>query len=177
MHKHTPYKAALIIVSIVLAIIILNSSIVKEFISNLGEFGLIGAFISGIFYSYSFTLAPALASMILIAEDVNLFLVAFLAAIGTTIGCYFLFRMISHHIPKGSVIEKIEQEEEVILKKLKYHWVLPLFVAIIFATPLPDELGVTLLGLAKVNKHKFMALVFALSFIGHSIVLYLASLV
>jgi hypothetical protein len=177
MHKHTPYKAALIIMSIILAIFILRSEFLKTYISGLGEWGIIGALISGMFYAYSFTLAPALASLILIAEDIHPMLASFFAAVGATFGCYLLFAMIRHHLPKTSLIEKIKDEERVILKKLKYHWVLPLFVAIIFASPLPDELGVSLLGLAHVNKYKFMALVFALSFIGFLIVLWLAALV
>ena len=64
------------------------------------------------------------------------------------------------------LMEELEKEESVILKKLKYHWILPLAVAIIFISPLPDELGISLLGTAKFNPIKFILMVFSLHFIG-----------
>jgi len=166
--KHKFLQIAVILASIVIAIIIFRSDFVENTISNLGDFGFLGIFIAGIFYAYSFTVAPALATLILFAESFNPLLVSLLGALGATVGNYLLFHLIRDELPGEAekLMEELEKEESIILKKLKYHWILPLAVAIIFVSPLPDELGISLLGTAKFNPKKFILLVFFLHFIG-----------
>ena len=42
----------------------------------------------------------------------------------------------------------------------------PAVGAIVVASPLPDEFGLTLLGLTKMPKKRFLALMFGLNFVG-----------
>lgn len=166
--KHRFLQLAVILASIVIAVLILKSDFVENTVSNLGDFGFIGIFIAGIFYAYSFTLAPALATLILFAESFNPLVISLLGALGATLGNYLLFHLIRDELPGEAekLMEELEKEESIILKKLKYHWILPLAVAIIFVSPLPDELGVSLLGTAKFNPIKFILMVFFLHFVG-----------
>lgn len=166
--KHRFLQIAVILVSIVIAILILRSDFVENTVSNLGNAGLIGIFVAGIFYAYSFTLAPALATLMLFTNSFNPLFISLFGALGATLGNYLLFHLIRDELPGEAekLVEELEKEESIILKKLKYHWILPLAVAIIFVSPLPDELGVSLLGTAKFNPKKFILLVFFLHFIG-----------
>ena len=166
--KHKFLQIIVILVSILVAIFIFRSDFVENTISNIGDFGFLGIFVAGIFYAYSFTVAPALAALILFAKSFNPLLVSLLGALGATVGNYLLFHLIRDELPEEAekLMKELEKEESIVLKKLKYHWILPLTVAIIFVSPLPDELGVSLLGTAKFNPIKFILLVFFLHFIG-----------
>ncbi len=166
--KHKFLQIAVILVSIIIAIFILKSDFIENTISSLGDFGFLGIFVAGIFYAYSFTVAPALATLVLFTDSFNPLIISLFGALGATAGNYLLFHLIRDELPKEAekLVEELEKEESIILKKLKYHWILPLAVAIIFASPLPDELGISLLGTAKFNPKKFMFLVFFLHFIG-----------
>src|SRR3989344_5219782 len=51
----------LLALSVVVAIFILRSEFIKDFISGLGGLEYIGAFVSGLFFSYGLTTAPAVS--------------------------------------------------------------------------------------------------------------------
>ena len=47
-----------------------------------------------------------------------------------------------------------------------FNWMLPIIGAIIIASPFPDELGVSLIGLSKLSTGKFILLSYVLNSIG-----------
>lgn len=152
---------------------------ISEFITSLGDFGIIGIFIAGAFYGYAFTAAPAVATLIIFTKTFNPLTIAFIGAIGTMAGDYLIFHIIRDKLPKRAEqflkllgIEKLRK-----LKKSKYSWLLPLITAIIIASPLPDEVGVSLLGITKYEPRKFLLLAFSLNFIGILIITTIAWLI
>jgi len=168
-------KWVLIIGSLVLAIYLYFSGILEIFIQSLGQFGIIGVLISGIFFSYAFTAAPATASLISYTNYFNPLVVSFIGATGTMIGDLLIFNFFKKGLPNElkTIIKKTKINK---LKGPKLKWLIPGIAGFIIASPLPDELGISILGIADWDTNKFMLLAFILNFIGLLVLTSLASI-
>jgi len=168
MKIKTILKTIIIILSIIFGVYIIASGQIKEITSSLGEVGIFGVFIAGALYGYALTAAPAVAALIVFTNSYNPLIIAFIGAIGTMAGDYLIFHIIRDKLPKKSekLFKLIGVKKLRELKKSKYSWLLPLITGIIIASPLPDEVGVSLLGITHYNLEKFLLLSFILNFIG-----------
>ena len=142
-------KFVLLSLTIFIAIIIFSYTHIFlplfNFLLSLGYFGI---FLTGIFYSYSFTAIPATAVLLVLAEKENIILTAFVAGFGAVIGDLLIFKFIRHSFDdelklfaKEKVIIYIKGKAHRVLKK--YFMILTGFI--IIASPLPDEIGVFLI--------------------------------
>lgn len=169
-YKAWKYKnTTLLIISLLVFFYFIDSPTVKQFINGLGTLGYLGAFVTGIFFVSTFTVAPASVVLFNLADHLNPLEVAILAGLGAVIGDYLIFRFFKDRVFSelkplfdrltGSRISEL-------LHTPYFAWLLPVIGATIIASPLPDELGVGILGIAKMKPWKFIILSFFLNAIG-----------
>lgn len=151
--------------SILITIILIITGKFHELTTLSGNFGIIGILISGIFFGYSFTVIPATASLIYFTYSFNPIIIAFIGAMGTMIGDLIIFNYFKNNLP-DEIENLIKKSKIAKLKKTKFRWLIPAIAGFIIASPLPDEIGVSLLGTYKFDTNKFMLLSFILNFIG-----------
>lgn len=176
--KKWPYKnTTFLIISIGVFIYFADSSFIQRIIANLGELGLIGSLIAGVFFVYTFTVAPAAVVIFRLAEQHNPFLIAIFAGVGAVIGDYIIFKYFR---------DKVFEELKPVLNKLSgpfikkifltpyFAWILPLAGLFIIASPLPDEVGVGLIGASKMKNWQFLLVTFFLNALGIFIVVTLS---
>ncbi|OGD56167.1 hypothetical protein A2V71_04405 [Candidatus Berkelbacteria bacterium RBG_13_40_8] len=177
-YKNWQYKnTALLIVSLIIFFYFADSEFVKNVVSKIGELGYPGAFLVGILFVSTFTVAPSLVILYYLASFLNPYFVAVLAGLGAVIGDYIIFRFLKNRVyeelkplfskVKGSWIGKIFYTPYFI-------WLLPIVGASIIASPLPDELGISIMGLSKLKTWQFLILAFILNTLGILIVVMLA---
>ncbi len=178
MNKNWKYKnTTFLIVSLVVFFYFADSAPVKDFINSLGSLGYLGAFITGVFFVSTFTVAPAAVVLFHLADHLNPFEVAILAGLGAVVGDYIIFRFF-----KDNVIDELKPlfnrwggtRISELLRTPYFAWLLPVIGAAIIASPLPDELGVGILGISKMKPWKFLVLSFFLNAIGIFIIVTLA---
>jgi len=159
----------LLAVSIVVAIFILKSNFIKNFVLGLGELEYIGAFIAGGFFTYGLTTAPAISMLYIISRNLHPVDVAAFGAIGALISDYLIFRFVKYNL-SGEIkrlAEKVKFHPHInkgymrILRKFA-----PLIAGIIMASPLPDELAASILGSIKVKDKPFIIISLVSNFIG-----------
>jgi hypothetical protein len=126
----------------------LNNSIPDSFI----ELGYLGIFISGILYVFSFTAPIATALILIFSANKNIILLGLIAGIGSLIGDILIFHFI--RISFVDEINELTNHKFLIftLKKIpkRYQKYLAYALGAFFiATPLPDEIGVTILASSK----------------------------
>ncbi len=176
--KSWQYKnTTLLFLSLVLFFYLINEPIIQNFIKILGSLGYIGSFLSGVMFVSTFTVVPASAILFDIAKVLNPYLVAATAGIGAVVGDYLILKIL-----KDQVFEELYP----ILKKARFSflrvifqspffaWIIPILGAVIIASPLPDEIGVSLMGLSKIKKWQFILITFLLNSIGIFIIVSLA---
>lgn len=145
-----------------------------EGIISLGYFGL---FISGIFWVFGFTAAPATLILYLLASQNNILLSGLIAGLGALTGDFIIFKFIriefSDEIKKLSKEKILSRLSNFIPKTIKKYLMIVLSCFII-ASPLPDEVGVTMLAaLTKISNKSFVIISYTLNTVGILVVLFL----
>lgn len=159
----------LLLVSLVVFFWLAKTPLVDRIIREIGSLGYLGAFITGIFFVSTFTVAPAAVILFHLADTLHPIEVAILAGLGAMVGDYVIFRFMKDKVFEEllPLIRKLHTPKLKLLFKSPYFaWILPVVGAFIIASPLPDEAGVTMLGLSKIKKWQFFLLAFVLNAVG-----------
>jgi len=158
------------IAAIIAAYFIFSNPSVSSFISRLGELKYLGTFIAGIFYTFGFT-SPFSAGFFIDLNPSNIWIAGIIGGFGALVGDMLIFefarktfRAEFERLKKTKIIKKINSHLD--------HIILYILAAILIASPLPDEAGITIIaGLTKIKTLAIVAISIALNTIGILILL------
>ena len=192
LRKHSPHgvhkakrlfafkypKLLLLAITILLSYYLFNFPAFSSWISQLGSLSYLGTFIAGILFSFGFT-APFSVGFFLTTNAENIFLATVMGGIGAMTSDLLIFKII-----KVSFLNEFEslKKEKLVksIRKIVYnhsptllkHYLLYVFAGIIISSPLPDEIGVSLLaGLTTISAKKLAIIGFILNSIGIFLIL------
>lgn len=153
---------------IVIAIVFSKSGLVDQVYGVLGN-SILACFIAGIFFTSAFTIAPASIFLVHISQSLPIQTVAIWGAIGAVIGDLILFLFIRDKFAsdliksfKPSLIKHFFKSLHLGFLK----WLSPIIGAFIIASPLPDEIGLTLMGLSKTKLYILIPISFLMNLLG-----------
>ena len=156
-----------VFIGAVLAYILAQTGIIGWLVNIFGNQILV-SFFSGLFFTSVFTIAPASVVMVNIMNTSIMF-IAFWGALGALCGDLLLFFFIRDRFA-DDVMSSIKP---LVTKHIlnSFHlgfmkWLSPLLGAILIASPLPDEFGLTLLGLSKTKVTILIPISFVMNFLG-----------
>ena len=160
----------IITISIILAVVFVKTGILAKVLGLTKGLEFLESFIAGLFFTSVFTTAPAIVTLGEIARSNSLFFTAFSGAFGALLGDLIIFRFIKDRLGEH-LLELIRHEKGwkrvKALVKLKYfRWFTFLAGGLLIASPLPDELGISLLGLSKAKMSVFISISFFFNFLG-----------
>ena len=158
-----------LLLSLLVLYFIADADFVKQFISKLGDWGYFGAFVVGIFFVSIFTVAPSILVVYYLAQTLNPWEVALFAGLGAAVGDAIIFNFI-----RDGFFDEIKHLFNFCKKPLfarifnspYFVWMLPVVGAIIIASPFPDEIGISLMGLSKIKRWQFVVVSFVLNSAG-----------
>lgn len=128
-----------------------------------------GSFIAGLFFTSLFTLAPATVVLVEIAHVSDPFVVAGLGAAGAVFGDLFLFMFVRNSVSDNisMLLNGVQRRHlKALLQHPLLHWLLPAVGALIIASPLPDELGLALMGFSRMKLAVFVPISYVMNFLG-----------
>jgi hypothetical protein len=173
-------KFLLLFITFIVAYIIFSSRTyqpLNDFILSIGYFGM---FIAGAMFAYGFTAAPATALMLIMSKELNIVIAGLIGGFGALAGDLLIFSFI--RMSFTDEIERLSKEKFVkifnghISNHLKKYLFL-IFAGFIIASPLPDEIGVTLLAAYKqISVRMFTFLSYLLNTGGIFFILYVGTL-
>ena len=169
--KHWKYKnLTFLVFSLVLAYFVLRNESLHSYLLHLGNFGYIGAFLAGILFVSTFTVATGAIILLILAETLSPIEIGLIAGLGAVVGDFVIFRFIKDDLVKEikqiyNLFDRSHHFKKVLHTKY-FSWTLPVVGAIIIASPLPDEVGVSLMGISKLKTYQFLLLSFILNAIG-----------
>ena len=171
-------KLTLLVLFSVAACYIFSSPTVKIFIESLNSFSYLGCFIAGIFFTFGFS-TPFSIGFFAVANPDDIYLAAIIGGFGALIADLLIFKIIRftfmdefRRLKKTKPIKGINHilSTRLLLKIKRY--LLYAFAGIIIASPLPDELGVSMLaGLTKIRIHTLAIISFIMNSLGILIIL------
>lgn len=170
LFKNYKYKnLTLFLFSILLAINLSKVDFLNQTLFNLGHLTLIGPFIAGILFVSAFTAALGILILLDLAKTLSPLQIALIAGLGGTIGDFAIFRFFKNNLLSEikPIYNKFGGKHLTNMLHHKYlSWTLPVIGAIIIASPMPDEIGVSLMGLTRIKTYQFLLLSFILDTTG-----------
>lgn len=152
---------------------------VHAFLAEIGRWGYVGAFLAGLFFVSTFTVAPAILILFSLAHVLPVVPLAVVAGVGAMLGDYLLFRFVRDRLAAewAPIFSKIADSPlGRLFSSPFFAWLVPVIGAILIASPLPDEIGVGMLGVAGLESWKMLSLTFVLNTVGILLVVLTASL-
>jgi hypothetical protein len=167
-------KFTLLFLTFLIAYLLLKSDYLLAWQRGFLSLGLLGAFLAGVFYAYGFSSAFATIMLILISRENSLILTGLIAGLGALCGDLFIFGLIKKtfqdevkKIGREKFVQKINNYLPQVIKKT----LLPIAGAIFISSPLPDEIGVSLMAINKTNTKSFFFLSYSLNTVGIFVIL------
>jgi len=161
---------AFVVLSILVAIILAKTGALQDLITSTKEVRFIGSFVAGIFFTSVFTTAPAIVALGEIAHANSIISTALLGSMGALAGDLIIYKFVRDRLSEH-LMELIKHQgggkRIRMLLKLKYfRWLTFLIGGLIIASPLPDELGISLLGFSRMRIRFFVVLSLVFNFVG-----------
>ncbi|PIQ75552.1 MAG: hypothetical protein CO003_00255 [Candidatus Portnoybacteria bacterium CG_4_8_14_3_um_filter_44_15] len=169
-HKENLIKdMSIIALSVLIAVILVKTEVLINILASSKELELFGSFIAGMFFTSVFTVAPATVVLVEIARLNSLFLVALFGGIGAMIGDIIIFRFVKNRLSEDVLflLKKSKSERLISIFRLRiFRWLIAFLGALIIASPLPDELGLMMMGFSKIRTSLFIPISFLLNSLG-----------
>lgn len=125
--------------------------------------------VAGVFFTSLITTAPAIAVLGELSIGSNLFTIALVGALGAVAGDYLIFAFVRDRVSndatyllRGPRFRRMFH----VFSQPHFRRVLPFVGALIIASPFPDELGLVLLGFARIDRRYFFAISYSMNFFG-----------
>ena len=124
--------------------------------------GYAGTFIAGILFAYGFTAAPATAILLILAKEQNILLAGIIGGFGALVGDLIIFNFVRYSL--DDEIKKLSKEKIILYinhktPNLFKKYLAPVVAGFIIASPLPDEIGVSLLAASRTISIKIFSII------------------
>lgn len=168
-HNHIAKDVAIIAISVALAVAFVATGALGWFLNVTRGLGLLGSFLAGIFFTSAFTVAPATVVLGGMAQELPVWGVAVFGGLGALLGDSLIFRFVEHRLADDFeyLLRKTDTERFVsIFHRRLFRWLFQFAGALVVASPLPDELGLAMMGISKMRASLFVPLSFLLNSAG-----------
>lgn len=160
---------AIILISVLAAIDLAKSNTLAGILALTQESVILGGLLGGILFTSGFTAAPAVVVLGKLAQSYSVFPVAFLGAIGAVVGDLLIFRFLRDGISEdfANLMQQAPRTRFAHVFRLRlFRWFAAFLGALVVASPLPDEIGLFMMGISKLKLSRFIPLSFVLNFLG-----------
>ena len=160
----------IIVFSIIVAILLIKTGAIEELLKRTQDLWFLGSFIAGMFFTSIFTTAPAIAALGQIAQSSQSVLpVAIFGGLGAMCGDLIIFRFMRDSL--GEDIMRLMKNSGNgrfrSLARLKvFRWLTFFLGALVISSPLPDELGLAMMGFSKTKTSILIPVSFVFNSLG-----------
>ncbi len=159
----------LLILSIFVAVLLVRTHSIDWILNSTKEMKLVGAFIAGMFFTSAFTTPLSIVALGEISLNTPPLQVAVVAALGALIGDLVIFTFIKDTFAKDvqDFLKAHPQKKLRSLFKFRiFRWLTAFIGALVIASPLPDEVGLAMMGFSRMSVAILIPVSFVMNFIG-----------
>lgn len=159
-----------VLLGVIFAFFLFQIEIFRNSLLHLGGLGYIGSFFAGILFVSTFTVATGVLILSLLVQSLHPIEIGLIAGLGAVVGDLIIFRFVKDGL-KEEIVEVYDQFDkkhniQKIFHSKYFNWMLPVMGALIIASPFPDELGVSLMGISKISTFRFILISYFLNSVG-----------
>lgn len=169
-YKHT----TLAVLSIVLFILLVDSALIAAIFAFVENLGYLGGLLAGMLSVSFVTAAPAVVLLVDLAGKVEPHILALMWATGSTLGDWLAVRFYQEGVfyELKPLFKRFRIKSAVRVMRNRFtSWILFLVGAVIIATPLPDEVGLGLMGLSHIKRRYIVFMCFLLNLVGAYVII------
>jgi len=159
-----------ILFSVLVAVMLVKTHGLMEILIQTSSFSYLNTFFAGFFFTSVFTTAPAIVVLGELSVLQPLIITAFVGAVGAVCGDFIIFHFVrdrlSVHLVEIFRTKSLFKRYRSLMRHRAFHGLTFFLGGLIIASPLPDELGLSLLGLSKMRTDWFVAFSFCANFAG-----------
>ncbi len=160
----------IIVLSIIVAILLIKTGTIEEILKQTRDVWFLDSFIAGMFFTSVFTTAPAIVALGMIAQaSQSVLLVAIFGGLGALCGDLIIFRFMRDRLGRN-IMHLINNSGNGRLRSIvhlkSFRWLTFFLGALVIASPLPDELGLTMMGFSKTKTSLLIPVSFIFNFLG-----------
>lgn len=156
-------------VGIFIAILLSKLGVIDYVIYLFRDYYSITAFLAGMFFTSIFTLAPASVTLIHLSQNSPVSGVILWGSLGAVCGDMILFFFIKDRFAVDFKKYFKPHHIKYVMKSMHFgfmRWLSPVIGALLIASPLPDEFGITLLGMSKIKTAVLIPITFFMNMLG-----------
>ncbi len=158
-----------VVLSIIVAIILARGGILKDFLFASQEREIFATFLAGMFFTSLFTVAPATVVLAELAEAIPIWQITVVGGLGAVCGDLLIFRFVKNRLSPH--LKELLQNTKIrklipVHRLVTLRWLMFVLGAVVVASPLPDELGLAMMGLIRIKMFYFILLSFVLNSFG-----------
>lgn len=169
-HKWRYKNLTITFFGLVVSIILSQNEALHSFLLHLGGFGYLGAFIAGALFVSTFTVATSALILLILAETLSPVEIGLIAGLGAVIGDIIIFHIVKDDLASEirDIYHQVDRKKHLkaLFHSKYFNWMMPVIGSLLIASPLPDELGISLMGLSKLNTGKFIIISYLLNSVG-----------
>jgi hypothetical protein len=164
-YKHT----TLATLALVLFVVGLDTALVQQGLASVEELGVVGILIAGALFTSFFTTAPALVMIVRFAEIYDPLTITLYAGMGSVVGDLIILKVFEEKV--GYELLPLAKKFRLMswlrkLRRKKNREKATLLGMLAIASPLPDEIGIGLLGIAHLPVISLLIITFLLNSAG-----------
>lgn len=162
-------KAAIFIISLSLVWWLVKDGLLHTIVDSVLPIRFVAELMAGVFYASFLTSPLSIAMLAVLAERNNPILIALFGGLGAVLGDFIILKFFKAELSnEADTISRDLQLQKVnnFLKKWRLEFLTPMLGAIIIASPLPDELGLVLLGVSHLKYYQIALLSYILNTAG-----------
>lgn len=169
IQSHLFKNILVLTISIIAAILLAKSGIFDSVINATEGLKILGIFIAGFFFTSALTIGPAGVALVKLSQTESIFLIAVVGAFGSVIGDLIIFRFVRDRISDDfiALFQQVKIKRWIHILHLEiFRFFTPFIGALLVASPLPDEIGLAMMGISKIKTRYFIPISYFLNFIG-----------
>lgn len=159
----------LLMLSIIFTILLVRFGVLESIFSVTRGWSIITSFIVGIFWTSVFTISPASIAIAHLSHEIDPVTLAAWGAFGAMLGDLVIFSFIRDDFSEDVRGAIKASRFKRFLGRTHFsflRWFGPIIGALIIISPLPDEMGLSLMGISKMKTRYLIPMTLILNFIG-----------
>lgn len=160
---------SIILAGALVAVALGENDTFQGFLTHLGSYSYLGAFLAGLLFVSTVTVPTSIVVITLLAQNMNPVVLGLIGGFGAVIGDLVVFKLVKDHMADELMIlfgSGGSSYVRTVLKSKYVAWTLPVIGMFIIASPLPDEIGLSLLGVAKMSDTKLVLISYVSNALG-----------
>ena len=168
--RHLTRDLVIVWFSVLLAVILMRLGLIHQLVEATRSFEFLTEFIAGILFTSTFTTPLAIATFLELGDyGFHPLLTALIGGAGAVLGDYLIYLFVKDDLTED-LLALVKPFKRTflgqLLKSRLFYWLTPIVAALIIASPVPDELGVSLLGAIKLDRRIFLLVSYSFNTLG-----------